>query len=207
MLFRSLGGQCALCDRPAVVLRADEVLDRHHDVVQEQLTEPRDAGGLADGTRLDARRVLAQAESIMRARLKLAVARTDSDHPTAEFSPRIADLRSELDKLEMAARELEKEEAKLRGALQEQNAQVEKCLAAALKAFSTQATQIKVVNRAFSNAGELRRLQLRAVAWERIWGNLDHEWQPIPGLIQIEDHKLRQLSKIRYCVYTNKEFF
>ena len=132
--------------------------------------------------RLDARRVLQKAERITRARLQLAAVWAGSDLTATDWSTAIAHLRRQLEEVEAAAGELEKEESKIRGALQGQNSVVEACLAAALSAFPTQANRINLVNRAFSNAGAMRRLQLRAISWERIWETLDPEWQPSPGL-------------------------
>lgn len=132
--------------------------------------------------RLDARRVLQKAQRIARAKLDLAPVWTGADQADTDWSTTIAHLRRQLEEVETAAGELEKEESKIRGVLQGQNKVVEECLAAALATFPSQANRINLVNRAFSNAGLMRRLQLRAISWEKIWETLDPEWQPSPGL-------------------------
>ena len=132
--------------------------------------------------RLNARQVLHQAERIARARVQLAPVWAGAEQPGTDWSTALGDLRRALTKVEAAFAELENEEGKIRGDLHGQNQVVEECLAAALAAFPDQANRIKLINRAFSNAGALRRLQLRAVSWEKIWETLDPEWQPIPGL-------------------------
>lgn len=133
-------------------------------------------------TRLDALRVLGKAERLSRARLRLTAVWTGAECANADWSVNIANLRRQLQETESMAKLLEKEEAKIRGALERQNALVDECLAAALKAFPAQVGRINLVNRAFSNAGALRRLQLRAVSWEKIWETLDPKWEPTPGL-------------------------
>ena len=132
--------------------------------------------------RVDARRVLQKAEIIARAKLDMAPVWTGADQGDANWSTMIAHLRRQLDEVEASAGELEKEESKISGALQGQNKVVEECLAAAITTFPSQAKRINLVNRAFSNAGLMRRLQLRATSWEKIWETLDPEWQPRPGL-------------------------
>jgi|GEM_PF-3452121 len=133
-------------------------------------------------TRLDAAHVLSKAEGILRARRQLAPVWTCANRTDEDWAADVAHLQRQLEAVASAARELEQEEAKIRSALQGQNALVEECLAAALKAFPAQASRVNLVNRAFANAGIMRRLQLRAISWEKIWETLDPEWQPTPGL-------------------------
>ena len=132
--------------------------------------------------RLNARRILHKAQRFSDTRLQLAPVWTCAKRTDAELASSIKDLQHALGELEAATRQLETEEAKVSGALRGQKAVVEECLTAAFEAFPGQANRIKLVNRAFSNAGELRRMQLQAVSWEKIWETLDPKWQPIPGL-------------------------